>query len=80
MNDTRTVCQSFTEMAREQGFKGCIFMYVKDVARILGVSQQTINDEINAGRMKYHLPAGRKQGKLVRPEWVDEWIEAGTHA
>ena len=69
----------FTELAKQFGFGNCVFMYVKDVARILGVSQQTINDEINAGRMKYHLPNGRKQGKLVRPEWVDEWIKDGTH-
>ena len=71
--------RTFSKMARECGFGGRVFMYVKDVASILGVSQQTINDEINAGRMKYHLPNGRKQGKLVRPEWVDEWIKDGTH-
>ena len=71
--------RTFSKMARECGFGGRVFMYVRDGASILGVSQQTINDEINAGRMRYHLPAGRKQGKLVRPEWVDDWIEAGTH-
>lgn len=71
--------RSFLELAKEFGYGNCIFMYVKDVARILGVSQQTINDEINAGRMKYHLPSGRKQGKLVKPEWVEEWIQAGIH-
>lgn len=53
---------------------------LRELEKILGIPYSTLRDECNAGRMTYHLPKGRKNGKLVRPEWVDEWIEDGTHA
>ncbi|MBY4796764.1 helix-turn-helix domain-containing protein [Collinsella sp. AGMB00827] len=52
---------------------------VTEISRVLGIKYATLNAEVNAGRLKSHLPAGRRQGRLVRPEWVDAWIEAGTH-
>lgn len=78
MNDSRDM--SFTDFADRKGVGAKMFYTVREVASVLGISDSTIRDEIHAGRMKYHLPAGRKQGKLIRPEWVDEWIAAGCHA
>ena len=46
---------------------------------MLGVPCSTVYDEMKSGRLRYHLPPGRKYGQLVKPEWVDEWIEGGTH-
>ena len=71
--------KSFVELAREAGFGGCVFMRPKDVGDLLGISESTVRKEIDRGRLKHHLPAGRVRGKLVHPEWVDEWIREGTH-
>ena len=71
---------TFLEAAASNGVPVRMFYPVKVVARVLGVPVSTLNDEINAGRMKYMLPEGRKQGRVIRPEWVDEWIKEGTHA
>ncbi len=30
-------------------------------------------------RLRSQLPEGRKVGRMVRPEWVEQWIEEGTH-
>lgn len=70
---------SFSQMLERLGIRPRIFYPVKTVAAVLGVPASTIVDEIHAGRMRYHLPQGRKQGRMIRPEWVDEWIEEGTH-
>lgn len=78
MDDTKRE-QSFTEFVRSMGQTPKMFYSTREVAGFLGISQNTVLDEINEGRLKYHLPAGRKQGRLIKPEWVDEWIEAGTH-
>ena len=69
----------FADMAEKIGVKPALLYPVKTVARVLGVEPSTVYDEIAAGRMRYHLPDGRVQGKLIAPEWVDEWIEAGAH-
>lgn len=41
--------------------------------------RRSLMDECKAGRLRSQLPEGRKVGRMVRPEWVDEWIEEGTH-
>lgn len=74
-----TTATTFAEMAERIGIKPRLLYPVKTVAQVLGVEPSTIYDEISAGRMRYHLPEGRKQGRMVRPEWVDEWIKEGTH-
>ena len=73
MNDT-----TFAEMAVKMGAPRKMFYYVAEVSAILGVPQNTLLSEIRAGRLRYMLPDGRRAGRLVRPEWVDEWIERGT--
>ncbi len=37
------------------------------------------SDEMRAGRLKYFLPKGRRQGRLIAPEWFDQWLEAGIN-
>lgn len=70
---------TFTEFVRGTGATPRVFYPLRDVARMLGIPYQTLNEEALAGRLTYHLPEGRRQGKLLRPEWVDEWIADGTH-
>lgn len=76
---TRSHEMSFAEFAGHSGVGSKMFYTTKEVAQVLGISQNTVLAEIAAGRMRYHLPAGRKSGMLVRAEWVDEWIGEGTH-
>lgn len=70
---------SFTQMVKNIGAKEKLFYTAKEVASILGVSQTTIGQETNAGRIKYHLPKGRQVGRLYCAEWIDEWIKEGIH-
>lgn len=69
---------SFSEMAGRLGIRPALLYSVKTVARVVGVEASTIYDEIAAGRLKCMLPEGRRQGKLIAPEWVEEWIEKGV--
>lgn len=50
---------------------------VMEVSRASGISKRTIYDEISAGRLTAFLPGGRRQGKLIAPEWFDEWFQSG---
>ena len=75
MDDTTT----FADMARELGLPKKLLYSVKEVGRVLGVPCSTVYDEMKSGRLRYHLPPGRKYGQLVKPEWVDAWIAGGTH-
>lgn len=68
----------FKRTANELGLQPKLLYTMKEVSRITGVAYSTLLDECTAGRLKYHLPEGRKQGRLFRPEWVDEWIEKGA--
>ena len=71
---------SFLEMAERLGIRPALLYPVSTVAMVLGVKTSTIYDEIAAKRLKCMLPEGRRQGKLIAPEWVDEWIEAGVRS
>lgn len=70
---------SFTEMVKSARKEVKVFYTAREVAAVLGVSQTTIGNETNAGRIKYHLPKGRQVGKLYCAEWIDEWIKEGIH-
>ena len=48
-------------------------------SRVTGVPYDTLRIECKAGRLRSQLPEGRKVGRMVRPEWVEQWIEEGTH-
>lgn len=71
---------TFEEMARLRGLEPRMAYGVADVSRVTDVPRSTLYEEIKAGRLRCFLPAGRRQGMLVRPEWVDEWLDAGSGA
>lgn len=39
----------------------------------------TLRCERRRPALHSQLPEGRKAGRMVRPEWVEQWIEEGTH-
>lgn len=78
MNSTTE--SAFTTTAKELGIKPKLLYSMQEVAEITGVAYNTLRDECDAGRLRYHLPEGRRNGRLFRPEWIDQWIEEGTHA
>lgn len=70
---------TFAEAAAEMGLPKKLLYSVNDVCTVLGLSPQTMWDEIKAERITVFIPSGRKRGMLLRPEWVDQWIKEGTH-
>lgn len=68
MNDTTT----FANMACDLGLPKKLLYSVKEVSKVLGVPCSTVYDGMKSGRLRYHLPPGRKYGQPVKPEWVDE--------
>ena len=42
------------------------------------VSEATLRREAKAGRLRAVWVGGRRSWRL-RPEWIDEWLEAGHH-
>lgn len=68
----------FTDMARECGLKRKGMYTMREVALATGVPYGTIRDERICGRIRAFVPAGRTRGYLFAPEWVDEWLEAGS--
>lgn len=67
----------FADVAQTQGLPLKFAYKVSEVSKVLGVSVSTLDDEINAGRLHCFLPKGRRQGRLIRPEHVDQWVLEG---
>lgn len=70
---------NFADLANRAGLKIKPLYYASEVSRASGIPVRTINDEMRAGRLKFFLPKGRKQGRLIAPEWFDQWLEAGIN-
>lgn len=68
---------TFKEVADAAGLPSKVFYTLTEVSEILGIPRSTIDLEARKHRLTSFLPEGRKQGRLIKPEWVDEWIEAG---
>ena len=63
----------FREWAAEAGLPAKAMYTVREVSLATGVPASTLYDEVRAHRLRALRPNGR--GKLLRPEWVDDWIE-----
>lgn len=70
---------TFTEAAVEMGLPRKLLYSVREVATVLGVPERTLYAGISAGEITVFFPGDRKYGMLMRPEWVERWIEEGTH-
>lgn len=73
------VAVKFIDMASRAGIDLKPLYYASEVSAASGIPVRTINDEMRAGRLKYFLPKGRRQGRLIAPEWFDQWLEAGIN-
>lgn len=50
---------------------------LKEVARASSVSYESVCKDARENRLKTRLAPGREKGKLVEPEWFDEWWKEG---
>lgn len=51
---------------------------VAQAAEYVGVSDKTVYRAIEDGRLKA-AALGRRGALRIRPEWIDEWIEANAY-
>lgn len=51
---------------------------LREVARASGTSYTTLYEDAVAGRLQTFLPPGRTRGRLVKPEWFEEWWKKGV--
>ncbi|WP_165247529.1 DNA-binding protein [Adlercreutzia sp. ZJ141] len=68
---------TFAEMVDEAGIRKKCMYTLGDVSAVTGVPMTTLYEEAASSRLRSFMPPGRKRGKLVRPEWVDEWMQEG---
>ena len=69
--------KTFQQMADELGIRHKLMYTLREASRVTGVPYDTLRIECKAGRLRSQLPEGRKVGRMVRPEWVEQWIEIG---
>lgn len=70
---------TFRQIADALGMQPKLLYSLQETAKVTGVPYETILEECRTGRLRCYLPPGRKQGRAIRPEWVDEWIEEGAN-
>lgn len=64
-------------MARIAGLPAKGAYTLREVARASGTSYTTLYEDAVAGRLQTFLPPGRTRGRLVKPEWFEEWWKKG---
>ena len=50
---------------------------LNEVALASGVSYESVCKDARENRLKTRLAPGRERGRLVEPEWFDEWWKDG---
>lgn len=65
-------------MARIAGLPAKGAYTLREVARASGTSYTTLYEDAAAGRLKTFLPPGRTRGRLVKPEWFEDWWKEGV--
>ncbi len=68
------------EMAAQAGLKEKAAYTLREVSAASCIPYGTLASDARSGALKTFLPPGRKRGRLVRPEWFDEYWERGTSA
>lgn len=68
---------TFLETAREQDLPIKMMYTLGEVADVTGYPYNTVLEEVKAGRLRCKSLPGKQKGFRVKPEWVDEWVEAG---
>lgn len=63
-------------MAERLGIQPRIAYTLPLLSRITGTPYSTLAAAAHDGRLRSVLPEGRQRGRLVRPEWYEEWLGA----
>lgn len=66
------------EMAEKAGMALKAAYTLREVSKASCIPYGTIAADARDGTLKTFLPPGRKRGRLVTPEWFDEYWERGT--
>lgn len=53
---------------------------LREVSKASGAAYSTLADAAASGRLKTFLPPGCVRGRLVKPDWFDEWWTEGCNA
>ena len=64
-------------MARIAGLPAKGAYTLREGARASGTSYTTLYEDAVAGRLQTFLPPGRTRGRLVKPEWFEDWWKEG---
>lgn len=78
MEEVDTSTTEFAQMARESGLRPKGMYTVREVAIASGVAYRTLCEEASANRLRTFVPPGRERGRLVKPEWFDDWFSEGV--
>ncbi|MEG2934520.1 MAG: hypothetical protein RR842_13175 [Gordonibacter sp.] len=74
------VAPIFAEMAAIAGLKPKGAYQLREIEQASGIAYTTISEDAAAGKIKTFLPPGRKRGRMIKPEWFDEWFGRGINA
>lgn len=69
----------FARMAQTAGLRPKGAYSVKEVARASGLAYATLCDDAAMGIMRSKLTPGRVRGRMVEPEWFDEYWTKECH-
>ena len=65
----------FDALARSVGLPKKSLYTAVEVSKVSGVPKSTLYDAISAGGLRSFTPPGRECGRLVAPEWFDDWMD-----
>lgn len=68
-----------SEAAVSAGLPERMTYSVSETAAYTGIPYETLLEEIKDGALRAFVRLGRTKGYCIRPEWVDEWLEEGSH-
>lgn len=66
----------FAELVVAAGFQAKPFYHVSEISKTLGITESSIYRDIKAGKLKNARYGANRI--LVRPAWVDTWLEGCT--
>lgn len=69
----------FLALAEEKGIPRKLLYTPREVSKVTGVPYTTVIYACDRCKLRCSQPSGTKGRRLMRPEWIDEWIEEGTH-
>ena len=67
---------AFLEAAQQAGFPVKLAYTVREVSKISGIPYSTLQAAVQCGDIQSFLPPGRSRGRLIKPEWFEDyWLQ-----